>query len=599
MGAGSSSRRGASRAASPTRPEPADEPDPPTELPAERAAPAKTRPRISLKAAELPAVKQPEPEPEPEQQPAQQQQQQHHPAALGPGQFVTDAPTAWRWHPPTQAAPPRLPPESQPHTWGGPAGRDPYSRRPPTHQQLMGRYPTTGATPRRTQPHAARYPARASSGSDSPPFTEPGSGGSAVSLAAVSIQSAFRAHLVRKQLYGFHAAAEQQSSRLHSTRRSERRAKREARQKQRQQRKPGPLEIKAAGLQLKALDHRAFRPVTADAAATGDVPEDAVRSARVREWVATGGEISPGGGVAFAKQRGAVAAAFMDGQPKEHAALEGSLGSAGDRGAGKDGDPKAGGDDDDAGQQLSTSSHTGDANSPYRTAHAGAASITTQSTAWDGETNSYSPMESPMRVRRRKGPRRRRHPPRRAPSSITSQTETASTWSRQAAPSPHAGPHGAGWGAPAGWGYPYGGFQGYPAGPPQGQGYPGPPPATAPAGGMRSDGAGWNPQMWAPPQSPQPQPQPQYGQPPQQQWWGNPPGSAGGDGRRPPLPTLQQPGANDGPWQSVQPPPTPSGPPQQMEGGGDDIAMRIDRIEGAMEQLLQRLQPHAEGGGTT
>ena len=307
---------------------------------------------------------------------------------------------------------------------------------------------------------------------------------------------------------------------------------------------------------------------------------------------------------------------------------------------------------------FSGSSH--DNGSPFRVdpnSRRGPLSVTTQST-WDDRASSHhipSPTEVRQRARARKAPRRRRHPPQRTAGSVVSRSDTSMSRSQ----APWQGPPSS-WGAPPpGWG---GGWEGggiaqpYPGGP--GGGYGGPPPATAPAGmAARHTPGGWEgafhqgggnyqqqlqqqQQMWPPQQQYGQQQQQQWQQPQQQQWQQQHMGYTGGP---PPQPNQQQnmmQAPLGGPWQQQQQPHPSLPQPQQQQqqpqrpelpaavvaaemqrlrdemsavrgpltagdSGGpnqavsDDMLGRIDRIEGAMEQLLQRFSaiPAGASGG--
>eukprot|EP01046_Picozoa_sp_COSAG06_P056250 COSAG06_NODE_10584_length_1653_cov_56.353282_1_plen_524_part_10 len=376
--------------------------------------------------------------------------------------------------------------------------------------------------------------------------------------AAVTIQSAFRAHRVRQQVHDFRQVAEGHSAKI-ATRRS-RRGERGSSERHHARRRASPLKPlspasaasgKRATLQPLAMD------LDEDLALAVDIPEDAMRSARVREWVATGGDISPGGGIMMTN-RSAVADTFLSGSrakpaklstttplppdlvpPRGEPAARGRAGSTeqvgGSQGGNNRSNQEAGGDR----PSPASSYDAGAAESPSRASPSrpGPPSVTTQSTWEDGASSHVpSPSEVRQRARARKGPRRRRHPPRqRGSASVASRSDTSASRSQP----PWQGPPG-GWPAgppPGPWGY----------GPPPGYGYA--PPATAPAGvaarhvpggweGAFHQGppvAGYPGGMW-PQQHPQ---QPHYGQPP---WWGGPTGPPQWQQQQqPPLPPQQQP----------------------------------------------------------
>ena len=306
-----------------------------------------------------------------------------------------------------------------------------------------------------------------------------------VIAAAVTIQSAFRAHRVRQQIRDFRQVAEAYSTKIGTSRGGDRRTRRgRDRVLEKHSLRDSPLKsVSPASIAGKRSALQPLQPVPMHTVIgpqpAAEIPED-LRSARVREWVATGGEISPGGDITI-NNRSAVADAFLSGSQAKPAKLstapvkEDAVGSRDTEGQ----DYHATSVAQEEGSQVgadSVSSYDGGVSSSFRrrASRPGPPSVTTQSSWDDGAfANIPSPSDVRKRARARKGPRRKRHPPRQRGSESATSRSDASTWQ----PSWQGLP--AGWPGP-GWGYV----------PPPSASYG--PPATAPAGVLQSGGQSWS-----------------------------------------------------------------------------------------------------------
>ena len=480
-----------------------------------------------------------------------------------------------------------------------------------------------------------------------------------VIAAAVTIQSAFRTHRVRQQVRDFRQVAEAYSTKIGTSRGGDRRTRRARdRVPEKHSWRGSPVKaVSPAGIGGTRSALQPLHPVptnTANAPTLAvEIPED-LRSARVREWVATGGEISPGGDITMTN-RSAVADAFLSGSQAKPAKLSAApVKAIAAESRDEEGlDYHATSVDRQEGSQVgsildnhevgdSVSSYNGGVSSSFRrrASRPGPPSVTTQSSWDDGAfANIPSPSDVRKRARARKGPRRKRHPPRQRGSESATSRSDASAWQ----PAWQGPP--AGWPAP-GWGYV----------PPPSASYG--LPATAPGGVAQSGGQttiGWadafyqggRPPMaagfppagtiWSqqpPPSQPQPQQQQPHQQPhhqqqqqqqqqqhhhhhhhqqqqqqqqqehqqrhqhrrrppppppPQQQLYGNPDGPANWWGAPH---DAQQFRADVAAYATAGTRHAQMPAQQTSTAASDDMLGRIDRIEGAMEALLQRLAVH-------